>query len=93
MRVDLPGMSKDNIDITVVNGRLFIRGEKKQESTENHPNVHRLRRFYGNFERVIDLPNLVDADQIKANFRDGVLEINAPLREEAKPRQIAVNVQ
>ena len=44
VRVDLPGMGKDNIDITVVNGRLFIRGEKKQESTENHPNVHRLER-------------------------------------------------
>jgi HSP20 family protein len=93
VRVDLPGMSKDNIDITVVNGRLFIRGEKKQEAKADEKNVHRLERFYGTFERVIDLPNLVDADKIKASFKDGVLEIQAPLREEAKPRQIAVNVQ
>ena len=93
VRVDLPGMSKDDIDITVVNGRLFIRGEKKQETKDEHTNVHRIERFYGTFERVIDLPNLVDADKIKASFKDGVLEINAQLREEAKPRQIAVNVQ
>lgn len=93
VRVDLPGMTKDNIDITVVNGRLFIRGEKKQETQDEKSNAHRLERFYGTFERVIDLPNLVDSEKIKATFKDGVLEINAPLREEAKPRQIAVNVQ
>ena len=93
VRVDLPGITKDNIDITVVNGRLLIRGEKKQEQADESKSVNRLERFYGTFERVIDLPNLVNADNIKASFRDGVLEINAPLREEAKPRQIAVNLE
>jgi HSP20 family protein len=93
VRADLPGMTKDDIDLTVVNGRLFIRGEKKQEKKDEGTSTHRIERFYGSFERVIDLPNLVDSENIKASFRDGVLEIEAPLRPEAKPRQIAVNVQ
>lgn len=92
VRVDLPGMKKEDLDLTVVNNRLVIRGEKKHEQEEGK-NVHRVERFYGSFERVIDLPNPVDSEKIGATFRDGVLEVTCPLREEAKPRQIAVNVE
>jgi len=91
VRADLPGMTKENLDLTVVNNRLVIRGEKKHEGEQQ--NAHRVERFYGTFERVIDLPQPVDSEKISASFRDGVLEVNCPLREEAKARQIAVNVQ
>lgn len=92
VKVDLPGLKKEDVDLTVINDRLIIRGEKKEESKSEGKNVHRLERFYGSFERVIDLPNQIDAEKITATFNDGVLEIAAPLREEAKPRQIAIEV-
>jgi HSP20 family protein len=92
IRTDLPGIRREDIDISLTNGRLVIRGEKKEETRDENSNPHRLERFFGSFERVIDLPVLVDGDKIKATFKDGVLEITAPLREEAKPRQIAINV-
>lgn len=91
--VDLPGMKKEDLDLTVVNGHLFIRGEKKQESGDGNRQLHRAERFYGAFERVIDLPNPVDADRIRASFTDGVLRIEAPIREEARPRQITVETR
>ena len=94
VRIDVPGLDKDNIDLTVLNGRLFIRGEKRQETTEGEgKSTHRRERFYGSFERVIDLPGPVDSENIKATFRDGVLEVTAPMRPESKPKQIAINVQ
>lgn len=93
VRADLPGMSKDNLDVTVLNNRLFIRGEKKRETETDEKNAHRLERFFGSFERVIDLPAQVNPEAIKASFKDGVLEVTAPLREEAKPRQISLEVK
>lgn len=92
VRIDVPGMKKEDLEITMLHDRLFIRGEKKQESKPDEKSTHRLERFYGSFERVIDMPTPVDVEKIKATFRDGVLEITAPLRAEAKPRQIAVEV-
>ena len=92
IRTDLPGIRRDDIDISLTNSRLVIRGEKKEETRDEQSNSHRVERFFGTFERVIDLPVLVDGDRIRASFKDGVLEIRAPLREEAKPRQITVNV-
>lgn len=92
VRVDLPGMKKEDLEITLLNDSLFIRGEKKAETDENKQNVHRRERFCGSFERVIDIPSPVDGEKIRASFRDGVLEITAPLRPEARPRQIAVDV-
>jgi HSP20 family protein len=93
VRADVPGVGKDNLELTVLNNRLFIRGEKKHNQESNEANAHRLERFYGSFERVIDLPAPVNPEDIKARFEDGVLEITAPISEEAKPRRIAVDVQ
>lgn len=93
VRADIPGVAKEDLDLNVINNRLFIRGEKKRETESNESNAHRLERFYGTFERVIDLPAQVASEQIKASFKDGVLEISAPLREEAKPRRISVDVK
>ena len=80
VRADVPGVSKDDLDINVLNNRLFIRGEKHRENQVDENNAHRLERSYGRFERVVDLPAQVDPEGIKATFRDGVLELNAPLR-------------
>ncbi len=94
VRLDVAGMNKDNIDLTVLNGRLFIRGEKKHESESGEgTGTHRRERFFGSFERVIDLPAPVNSDNIKATFRDGVLEVVAPVLPESKPKQIAINVE
>lgn len=92
VRLDVPGIKKEDLEISVLNDRLFIRGEKKQEDSPDEGNVHRLERFYGQFERIVDLPAPVDLEKVTAKFTDGVLEIVAPVREEAKPRQIAVDV-
>lgn len=91
IKADLPGMKREDIEVTVLNGHLAIRGEKKQETEST--DAQRVERFYGSFERVIDLPFPVDVETIRATFRDGVLEVRCPLREEAKPRQIAVDVK
>lgn len=93
IRADVPGVAKEDLDVTVVHNRLFIRGEKKRETESKESNAHRLERFYGSFERVIDLPSQVDPEAIKASFQDGVLEIVAPVHEHAKPRHIAVDVK
>lgn len=93
VKMDAPGMGKDDLDISLLNDRLFIRGTKKQEEESEGRSVHRRERFYGTFERVIELPNPVDGEKIRATFVDGVLTVTAPLRPEARPRQIAVEVK
>ena len=93
VRVDLPGMKREDLDITIQKNHLFIRGTKKHELDDSDKHFHRRERFFGSFERVIELPNPVDADKVTASFTDGVLEVTCPIREEAKPRQIAVEVK
>ena len=93
VRADVPGLTRDNIEITILNNRLFIRGEKKQDETRNTPTEQRTERRFGNFERVINLPGRVNPEAVKASLTDGVLEVIAPLQEEAKPRQIPLEVK
>jgi HSP20 family protein len=93
VRADVPGVAKEDLDVTVIHNRLFIRGEKKHETESKESNAHRLERFYGSFERVVDLPSQVNPESIKATFRDGVLEVIAPVHEQAKPRRIDVDVK
>ena len=93
VKMDAPGMKKEDLDISVMNQSLVIRGQKKHEAEKQSENVYRSERFFGTFERVIDLPNPVDTDSIKATFTDGVLEIVCPVKPEARPRQIAVDVK
>ena len=80
IRIDLPGMTKDNIDIQLNENALVIRGERKFEEQEN-TKYHRLERFYGNFTRSFVLPSTVEADKISASFKDGVLEVVLPKKE------------
>jgi HSP20 family protein len=92
IKAELPDMSKDDIEITVENNSLTLRGEKKMDSSIKDEHRHRIERAYGVFSRSFSLPPTVDAANVSADYRDGVLTIKLPLREEAKPKQIQVQV-
>ncbi len=88
---ELPGLTKDDVDITVENNMLTLRGERKWADEENQGNYHRIERAYGKFMRTFSLPTTVLADDVNARFDDGVLLITIPKAEEAKPRKIAIH--
>ena len=92
MKVEVPGIRKDDIDIRVENNTLTVRGERKLESEVQQEQYHRIERTYGTFVRTFALPNQVATDQVRADYRDGVLTVTLPIREEAKPKQIQVKV-
>jgi HSP20 family protein len=89
--VELPGMRKDDIEISLHEGMLTIGGERKHESTEAE-NAERSERYVGKFRRSISLPSRVDASKVTANYKDGILTVTLPKAEEAKPRKIQVNI-
>ena len=91
--VELPGMRKEDIEISLHDGMLTIGGERKaQESNGNGENASRTERFTGKFRRSITLPTRVDANKVSATYKDGILTVTLPKAEEAKPKQIQVNV-
>ncbi len=92
LKAELPDMSRDDIDITVDRGTLTIKGEKKLSSEVKEEQFHRIERRYGTFSRSFSLPPTVDSGKVGAEYRNGVLTVKLPLREEAKPRQIKVDV-
>ncbi len=93
VRAELPGMKKEDIEISLHEGVLSLTGERKEQAEDTDQNqVYRSERFYGRFHRTITLPKPVAADKVKANYKDGLLTITLPKTEEAKPRQIEVNV-
>ncbi len=93
VKVELPGVNKDDVKITVNNGVLTIRGEKKQEQESKDKNYHRIERSYGVFQRSFTLPSSVKSDKIDASHNDGVLTITLPKAEESKPKEIEVKVK
>ena len=92
LKAELPDMTREDIDITVDNGTLTIKGEKKLSSEVKEEQFHRIERRYGAFSRSFSLPQTVDAGKVGAEYKNGVLTVRLPLREEAKPRQIKVDV-
>jgi HSP20 family protein len=90
--VELPGMRKEDIEISLHDGMLTIGGERKSEESGNGENAARTERFTGKFRRSITLPTRVDANKVNATYKDGLLTITLPKAEEAKPKQIQVNV-
>jgi HSP20 family protein len=92
IKAEIPDMKKDNIDVIVENNTLTIRGEKKVAENVTEEQFHRVERSYGTFARSFSLPNTVDPNKVQADYKDGVLTIVLPLREESKPKQIKVNV-
>lgn len=91
VRAEVPGMKQEDIQIEFENGLLTIRGERKIEKSDA-VTWHRVERIYGNFSRSFTLPRSVDPEKITAGYRDGILEIEVPKREEAKPKQIRISV-
>jgi HSP20 family protein len=92
VKADLPGIDPKELDIRVENNVLTIRGERKFEKKVDQDNYLRVERTYGSFSRSFALANTVNADGIKADYQNGVLTLVVPKREEAKPKQIKVNV-
>jgi HSP20 family protein len=92
VKADLPDVDPKDLDIRVENNVLTIRGERKFEKKVNEENYLRVERSYGSFARSFTLANTVNADAIKAEYHNGVLTLTIPKREEAKPKQIKVNV-
>jgi len=93
VKVELPGVNKDEVKITLESNILTIRGEKKQEKETKKENLHRVERSYGSFQRSFTLPTTVKSDKIDASYKDGILTIALPKAEEAKPKQIEVKVK
>ena len=93
LEADLPGMKPENFKLSIENYKLTLSGERKLEREERDENYHRVERSYGNFTRTFALPSSVNVDGIDAAYRDGVLRITLPKREEVKARQIQVEVK
>jgi HSP20 family protein len=92
LKAELPDVAREDIDLRVENSTLTIQGSKKMDKEVKEQQYHRVERVYGNFTRTFTLPPTVDAGKIGAEFRNGVLTVTLPLRDEAKPRQIQVAV-
>ena len=90
---ELPGLTRDDVQLTVENHTLTIRGEKKQVAEEKSTRVHRYERSYGAFERSFTLPNTVDVTRVEAKFEQGVLTVTLPKAEQAKPKSIKVKTK
>jgi len=93
VKAELPGMKKEDIKVTVKDNMLSVSGERKQEKETKDKMYHRIERCYGKFNRTVMLPSEVDADKVKAAYKDGILNITLPKPESAKPKQIEVDIK
>lgn len=93
VKVELPGVNKDDVKITLQDNVLTIRGEKHQENESKDSRYHRVERTYGGFQRSFVLPSAVKSEKIDASYKDGILTVSLPKAEEAKPKQIEVKVK
>ncbi len=91
--VELPGMSEKDIEVKLANGRLTIKGEKKEETEEHEKEYHVSERRYGAFQRTFPVPDDVDPDKIDATFREGVLKVALPKSEQAQKEERKINVK
>lgn len=92
LKAELPGMSREDIEVTVENSTLVLKGTKTFDAEVKEENYRRIERSYGAFHRSFTLPNTVDAAKVSAEFKNGVLTVTLPFREEAKPRTVNVEV-
>jgi HSP20 family protein len=93
VKAELPGMDPKDIDISLSEGILNIKGEKKQEKEEKEENYHLIERSYGSFTRSVRLPREVQSDKISASFKNGVLRVTLPKSEEAKKKEVKIKVE
>jgi len=92
LKAELPDMVREDIDVTVENDTLTIKGEKKFVGEPKEDQFHRIERRYGTFSRSFSLPQTIDSTKVAAEYKNGVLTVRLPVREEAKPRSIKVDV-
>lgn len=92
IKVELPEVNKDDVKVTVEGGTLTISGERKAEKEEKGRKFHRIERYYGRFERSFTIPDDAEPDNVKAEFKDGVLRVHLAKSEKARPKQIEVKV-
>jgi HSP20 family protein len=92
VKAEVPGMKKEDVEVSLHDGILSISGERKSETQHKDAETYRSERFVGRFQRSFTLPSLVKADEVKAQYKDGILTITLPKAEEAKPKQIEIKV-
>jgi HSP20 family protein len=92
VKAEIPGIDKENIEVNLADHHLTIKGEKKKEEEIKEKNYYRCERSYGSFIRAVELPKDVQADKVKASFKNGILEVRLPKTEEAKNKEIKVKV-
>jgi HSP20 family protein len=92
IKAEIPDVKKEDVKVTLEDGVLTIQGERKQEKEEKGKKYHRIERSYGSFVRTFSLPDVIDEDKVKAEFKDGVLNLHLPKSEKAKPKAIEVKV-
>jgi len=93
IKAEMPGTKKEDVKISIQDNVLTLKGQKKQEKEEKDKNYHRVERSYGSFCRSFQLPTSVKTDKIKANYKDGVLNITLPKTEEVKPKEIPISIE
>lgn len=92
LKAELPGFDPTDVEIRVEDGTLYLKGARKFERDEKKENYHRIERSYGSFSRTFALPGSVDAENVKAEYKDGLLTLTVPKKEEAKPKTIKIQV-
>ena len=93
LEADLPGVKGGDFDLSIENYILTLRGERKFEKKSEHDNYHRVERSYGRFVRTFSLPSTINVEGVQAEFKDGVLRVTLPKREEVRARQIKIDVK
>ena len=91
VRVELPGLKREDIDVSLDDGAVVISGERKTETVAEGTEMHRQERYYGKFSRALTLPSAIAGDKVTAAYKDGILTVTLPKAEEAKPKTITVS--
>lgn len=93
VKAELPGVDPKEVEISVEDGTLYLKGERKSESEDQRDGYHRLERSYGSFARAFTLPDSVDPEKVSAEYKDGLLSVTLPKREESKPKKVKIAVK
>jgi HSP20 family protein len=92
LKAELPGIDPKDVEVRVEDSTLYLKGERKFQKEVKDENYHRVERTYGSFARSFSLPNSINAEKVKAEYKDGLLTLTLPKREEAKPKTIKIDV-
>lgn len=92
IKAELPGIDPKDLEVRVEDGTLYLKGERKYEREVKEESYHRVERSYGSFARTFSLPRTINTEDIKADYKDGILTLTMPKREEAKPKTVKINV-